>query len=205
MRALQNLNHKVENNRNWRPCKMEDGVKGIQPISSTNQKQSSKPKGQLKHSCQNIILRWKKLHRRRMLMPRTETHKQTKPYSASKACNWKMIPSREILEHMKIKCNNSNNNSKSSTLTDRNHPNMDMFKLRRCTNQRASQPIKLRDRTGHSEIPITNPTQTWMTRLKQTDKEQARLIDRRGSRNATDMSQTKYKSKEAETWTIAEQ
>lgn len=85
---------------------------------------------------------------------------------------------------------------------------MDMFKLHRCTNQRASQPIKHRDRTGHSEIPITNPTQIWMTRLKQTDKElepKAHLIGRRGSRSATDMSQTKYKSKGAETWTIAEQ
>jgi len=37
------------------------------------------------------------------------------------------------------------------------------------------------------------------------DKEQVRPIGRRRSRNATDMNQTKYKSKEAETWTIAEQ
>jgi hypothetical protein len=202
MRAHQNLNHRVENNRNWRLCRMADGVKGIQPTSSTNQKQSNKHKGQLKHSCQTIILRWNKLHRWRMLMPRTGIHRQTKPYSASIAYNYKTIPSREILEHMKTKCKNS----KQLVLMDRSHLNMGMFKLHTCTNQIASQPIERSDRMGHTEIPIMNPiTQTWMRRLKQTDKEQVRPIDRRGSRTASDMSQTKFKSKGAETWTIAEQ
>ena len=202
MRAHQNLNHRVENNRNWRHCKMADGVKGILPISSTNQKQSNMHKGQLKHSCQNIILRWNKLRRRRMLMPKTGNHRQTKPYSASIAYNYKMIPSRGILEHMKNKCKHS----QQLVLMDRSHHNMDMFKLRRCTNQIASQPIEHWDQTGHTEIPIMNPiTQIWMRRLKRTDKEQVHPIDRRGSRTASDMSQTKFKSKGAETWTIAEQ
>jgi len=82
---------------------------------------------------------------------------------------------------------------------------MGMFKLHRCTSQRASQPIEQWDRTGLTEIPIMNQTQIWMRRLKRMDKEQVRPIGSRRSKNATDMNQTKYKSKEAETWTIAEQ
>lgn len=204
MRAPKNLNHKVENNRNWRPCKMEDGVKGTQPILNINQKQISNHKGQLTPSWQNIILRWNKLHRRRMLMPRTGTHRQTKPYSALIAFKCKMILSREILEHMKSRCKNSNTLFLMDSLMDRSHLNMDMLTLRRCTNQTASQPIERWDRTALREIPIMNP-QIWMRRLKRTDKGQVRLIGRHVSRNTSDMSQTKYKSTEAETWTIAEQ
>lgn len=58
---------------------------------------------------------------------------------------------------------------------------------------------------GLTEIPIMNQIQIWMRRLKRMDKEQVRPTGRRGSRNAIDMNQTKYKSKKVEIWTIAEQ